>query len=130
MRKTALAAVCTAVLAGGAASGAMAQDVKETICAQGTYSEPCPQVIWCPATNCGIGIPKPDGQSRNHLLDRKEDGRDLAAAGSGRLADETGNRNRPDHRLRMGRPGKVEQAGSDLTIKDILYVVMPPANAG
>jgi len=25
-------------------------------------------------------------------------------------------------------PGKVEQAGSDLTIKDILYVVMPPAN--
>ena len=57
MRKTALAAVCTAVLAGGAASGAMAQDVKETICAQGTYSEPCPQVIWCPATNCGIGIP-------------------------------------------------------------------------
>jgi hypothetical protein len=62
MRKTALAAVCTAVLAGGAASGALAQDVKETICAQGTYSEPCPQVIWCPATNCGIGIPTPNGQ--------------------------------------------------------------------
>lgn len=62
MNKIALAALCTAVLTGGAASGAMAQDVKETICAQGTYSEPCPQVIWCPATNCGIGIPKSDGQ--------------------------------------------------------------------
>ena len=57
MKKTALTAVCTAVLAGGAASGALAQDVKED-------------------------------------------------------------------------PGKVEQAGSDLTIKNILYVVMPPASAG
>jgi hypothetical protein len=130
MKKTALAAVCTAVLAGRAASGAMAQDVKETICAQGTYSEPCPQVIWCPATNCGIGIPKPDGQLEIiYSTEKRMDGtsrRPVQAGSPMKLETVTG-------RIIVFEwedPGKVEQAGSDLTIKNILYVVMPPASAG
>jgi len=50
---------CSAAI--GALAGATAQELKDTICVQGTYSIPCAKIIWCPAAKCGIGIALPDG---------------------------------------------------------------------
>jgi hypothetical protein len=130
MTKTALAAIGAAVLATFTVGAARAQDVKETVCAQGTYSEPCPQVIWCPATNCGIGIPQPDGKIEIiSSTEKKMDGTSRRPVQSGKpmtLDSITGR----VIIFEWEDPGKVEAAESDITIKDILYVVMPPAGAG
>jgi hypothetical protein len=87
-------------------------------------------VIWCPATNCGIGIPKPDGQLEIiYSTEKKMDGtsrRPVQAGSPMKLETVTGR----VIVFEWEDPGKVEQAGSDLTIKDILYVVMPPASSG
>jgi hypothetical protein len=131
MRSTALAAALAAgVLAAVAPGGARAQDVKETVCAQGTYSEPCPEVIWCPAENCGIGIPQPDGQLEIiSSTEKKMEGTSRRPVQAGKpmtLESITGR----VIVFEWEDAGQVEQAGSDLTIKDILYVVMPPAGPG
>ncbi|WP_158047603.1 hypothetical protein [Skermanella pratensis] len=131
MRSTALgAALAAGVLAVLAPGGARAQDVKETVCAQGTYSEPCPQVIWCPATNCGIGIPQPDGGLEIiSSTEKKMDGTSRRPVQAGKpmtLESITGR----VIVFEWEDAGQVGQAGSDLTIKDILYVVMPPAGSG
>jgi hypothetical protein len=95
MTKTALAAVCTAVLAGGTTSGALAQDVKETIYATEK------KMVETSRRPVQAGSPmKLETIAGRVIVFEWED------------------------------PGKVEQAGSDLTIKNILYVVMPPASAG
>ena len=46
LKKAAIAVAWVAVPTIGALSGATAQELKDTICVQGTYSIPCAKIIW------------------------------------------------------------------------------------
>ena len=106
------------------------QDTTERICAQGTYSLPCPEVIWCPTARCGIGIPRPDGNIE--IVYSSEEEMD----GTHRRPVQAGSPMSLQHLagkvivFEWDDSGKVETPGSDLAIKTILYVIMPPPNAG
>ncbi len=106
------------------------QDTAERICAQGTYSLPCPEVIWCPAGNCGIGIPLSDGNIE--IISSSEE----EMQGTHRRPVQAGNPMSLQHLagrvivFEWDDSGEVENPGSDLVIKNILYVIMPPPNAG
>lgn len=130
MRKTRIVAACAAMLPAILSGTAMAQDARETICVQGTYSVPCPEVVWCPGGKCGIGIARADGEVEIIYSSEEEMGgthRRLVMAGEpvslqnviGRVIV-----------FEWDDSGQVENPGSDLAIKNILYVIMPPANAG
>lgn len=106
------------------------QDTSERICAQGTYSLPCPEVIWCPAAKCGIGIPRSDGNIE--IIYSSEEEMD----GTQRRPMQAGSPMSLQHLagkvivFEWEDSGKIETPGSDLPIKSILYVIMPPLNAG
>jgi hypothetical protein len=131
LKKAAIAIAWAAAPITGFLPGAAAQELKDTICVQGTYSIPCAKVIWCPAGRCGIGIATPEGDvdivysSEPSVSGTR---RRLSQAGSemslqyltGRLIvfelDDT-----PQD------PGR--KRGSDLAVTGILYVIMTPPNA-
>jgi hypothetical protein len=130
LMKTAITIASCASFAVDLTASAAAQEPKDVICAQGTYSVRCPKVVWCPAKKCGIAIPRADGDI------------DIIYSSEPKM---DGTHRRP---LSAGRPmslqhlaGKVivfewddsgdgQNPGSDLPIKDILYVIMPPPQAG
>ena len=119
------ASLAAAMIAFGFA--AAAQD--ERLCVQGTYSTPCAKVVWCPAGKCGIGIPQADGSI--DILYSSEKTMD-------------GTKRRPYHGGQpmslqnvMGKiivfewdDGTVPNPASDLNIKDVIHVVMPPPGSG
>jgi hypothetical protein len=125
---TATAATIAAVLA--FAAGAAAQETKDTICAQGTYAPPCPKVIWCPAKRCGIGIPRADGDLEViYSSEPKMNGKHKKPMSAGQplslqnLAGKV-------IMFEWEEGGQEAESGANLMIKDILYVIMPPPNAG
>ena len=82
------------------------------------------------STSAGIGIPKTDGQLEIlYSTEKKMDGtsRRPVQAGSPMKLETINGRIIV---FEWEDPGKVEQAGSDLTIKNILYVIMPRTSAG
>jgi hypothetical protein len=128
--KTAIGIACFAILTTGAAVGAAAQESKDVICAQGTYSVPCPKVVWCPAKKCGIAIPRADGDIEIiYSSEPKMDGthrRPLSAGSVMSLQHLAGK----VIVFEWDDSGDAQSPGSDLPIKDILYVIMPPPHAG
>jgi hypothetical protein len=127
----AVAATSAVLLATGCLTGiAAGQEANETICVQGTYSIPCPKVIWCPAQKCGIGLARADGNL------------DIIYSSEPRMV---GMHRRPIYggipmslQHVAGRvlvfewtdSGELEKPGADLGIKDVLYAIMPPPNTG
>ena len=123
--KLAIASLASLVLTTIAA----AQPAENRICAQGTYSWPCPRVIWCQSERCGVGIPRADGDL------------DIVSSTETKM---NGTHKKP---VLAGQPlslqhlagrvivfeweesGQAEQAGTTLPIKDILYVIMPAPHA-
>ena len=126
MRRIRLDVFCAAALTAGISCAASADDVSERVCAQGTFSVPCPEVIWCPAANCGLGIPRADGELEIiYSSDKTMDGTTRRPVQAGKpmslqyLAGraivfewETNETNAP---------------GTDLPVKTIHYVIMPPS---
>ncbi|MEJ1156762.1 hypothetical protein [Prosthecomicrobium sp. N25] len=126
----------TFIAAAGAAAAlllslpALAEDIKETVCAQGTYSVPCPKVVWCPAARCGIAVARPDGMIEILYSSEEKMGRTVRRP---TLAGKP-----MDLQNLAGRvivfewedSGDIGRDGADLAVKDIVYVVMPPRNAG
>lgn len=121
---------CCAIFAVGATAHATAQESKDVICAQGTYSVPCPKVIWCPAKKCGIAIPRADGDiDIIYSSEPKMDGthRRPLSGGTAMSLEHLAGRVIV---FEWDDSGEVQNPGSDLAIKDILYVIMPPPQAG
>jgi hypothetical protein len=128
--KTLIAAVATTAAALALAAGAAAQPSQDTICAQGAYAPPCPKAIWCPAKRCGIGIPRADGEIEViYSSEPKMDGKHKRPVSAGQpmslqnLAGKV-------ILFEWEEGGREADSGADLSIKDILYVIMPPPNAG
>jgi hypothetical protein len=126
----ALTAAALGVAAAVLTLPAAAQEIRETVCAQGTYSVPCPKIVWCPAARCGIALARSDGMieilysseekmsrtvRRPTLAGKPMDLQNLA----GRVIV-----------FEWEESGDVSRDGADLPVKDINYVVMPPRNAG
>lgn len=128
--KTAFTAMCMSVALGGAVALAQAPDQGDRICAQGTYSTPCPRVIWCPAAKCGIGIARPDGNLEIlYSSEKRMDGtrRRPVAGGTPMSLDNLVGRVVV---FEWEESGQLANPGADLAIKDILYVIMAPPNSG
>ena len=127
LKKSAIAVAWAAVPTIGALAGATAQELKDTICVQGTYSIPCAKIIWCPAAKCGIGIALPDGD-----LDVVYSS-EPSISGTRRRLWQAGSAMSLQHLT--GRVIVFElddsppNSGSDLAVKGILYVIMTPPNA-
>ena len=102
----------------------------ETFCVQGTYSLPCPKVIWCPSAKCGVGVPEANGQLR--IIFSSE----ASMLGTSRRPMQAGSPMTLQNIVgkvivfEWEAPGDVHQPGADLEVKSILYVVMPPQHTG
>jgi hypothetical protein len=130
MKKTFTAMSMAAALCGGAAAHAQVPSQGDRICAQGTYSTPCPRVIWCPGAKCGIGVARPDGELEIlYSSEKKMDGtrRRPVAGGTPMSLDNLVGRVVV---FEWEESGQVANPGADLPIKDILYVIMAPPNTG
>jgi hypothetical protein len=121
MRTVSIAAI--ALAAAWMCSGAVAED--ERVCTQSSYLPPCPKVIWCPGTSCGVGVPRADGDIEIvYATDRAMDGTRRRPLSNGQplslnhIADRV-------IVFEWDRDAKVPDPKTDLAIKDILYVVMP-----
>lgn len=117
----------TAAILAGAAH---AQDVQETVCAQGTYSVPCPKVVWCAAARCGIALARSDGMIEILYSSEEKMGRTVRRP---MLAGKPMDLQNLAGRVivfEWEESGDVGRDGADLPVKDITYVVMPPRNAG
>jgi hypothetical protein len=127
LKNAAIALAWGAVLTMGTLAGGAAQELKDTICVQGTYSIPCVKIIWCPAARCGIGIARPDGDldivysSEPSISGTR---RRLWQAGSAMSLQYLTGRV-----IVFELDDKPPSSGSDLAVKEILYVVMTPPNA-
>jgi hypothetical protein len=127
LKKSAIAVAWAAVPTIGALAGATAQELKDTICVQGTYSIPCAKIIWCPAAKCGIGIALPDGDldvvysSEPSISGTR---RRLWQAGSAMSLQYLTGRV-----IVFELDDSPPNSGSDLAVKGILYVIMTPPNA-
>ena len=65
LKRIAMAVLLAGMLSIGESTAQPADDAvpNETVCAQGTYSLPCPKVIWCPADKCEVTVAQPVGLS-------------------------------------------------------------------
>jgi hypothetical protein len=131
-KRFAMAVLLAGMLSVGESTAQPAADAvpNETVCAQGTYSLPCPKVIWCPADKCGVAVARPDG-----LID-------IVFSSEEQMR---GTRRRPIQAKTpmtlqsiAGRvfvfewvdSGDMQTPDADLPIKTIHYVIMPPQTNG
>lgn len=101
------------------------KDTQNSVCAQGTYSWPCPKAVWCPSERCGIGIPKANGEVEIiYASEPKMSGlnKKLVTGGQQMSLEHLAGRVIVFEYEDDGEPAK---PGSDLRIKDIYFVVMP-----
>ena len=124
--------ISLAVLGAAAAFAAPvhAQEIKETVCAQSSYSVPCPKIVWCPAARCGIGLARSDGMIEILYSSEEKMGRTVRRP---MLAGQPLQMQNLAGRVIVFEwedSGDVGREGSDLAVKDVVYVIMPPRHSG
>lgn len=106
------------------------QDPNETVCVQGTYSLPCPKVLWCPAENCGVAVARPDGlidiifSTEEQMQGTRR--RPVQANSPMTLQSISGR----VFMFEWSESGDTQTPEADLPIKTIHYVIMPPRTNG
>jgi hypothetical protein len=130
MKVPSITALAIAMLA--LCPGAAAQD--ERVCSQSSYLPPCPKVVWCPGSSCGVALARADGNiDIVYATDRALDGTRRRPVSNGLPLSINHLTNRVivfewDTDAKSADT-KVPEAPDpnvrDLAVKDILYVVMP-----